>query len=927
MLEAAARAPTAGLVVVLICGEPGIGKSALLEAATARLEQGGARVLAATADPRVPYSTVATALGSAGPPIGDSFTEGLRRTAIAALELPASDPVTSAGALWFGRACAAVTRLLTALAAHGPVVLAIDDLHQLDDDSVALLTVVLRRVATAPVVLVVAVRSHVAALSEALADLLSDLADTSDQVRVDLAPLPEAELAPIIEPVLGAAPDAGLLAEVHRRADGNPFFATEIARSLAEQRLVTVERELARLTVAPDVVRLSRRAAILRRVAPLPPDARKVARTLAVFRRIRLTQIGLLAQVTAVPPAVVAAAFDDLLTANVLTEEPGRGYRFAHDLVADALYDDTGPAERRHLHRLIAERLLADRANGLDVDLLELARHVSESAEPGDMTAIDVLAQAASSTRTSAPETAAVLAGHALELAPAGAEQRPGLLALQARALARAARPAAAIKPGRQALALLPPGPVRTRCATAVISSLVSTGRLDEAIELTGAEITAGAGPATLHAQRALVLVFANRNEEALAVATETEWLPMESPAEQVLVYGQLAMLASMLARHDRTIEYADRALQAAGDSPLLARQALELGAATGALAGLVTDATERLRRAEQIGDQSGAAFRAEVLVAGITLHWLGGRWDAALEGLPRGSTELAAQQQTTMASALTAIELEIRSWRGELDLAARLLRRPAPLLRNMAGLHALALAGYLIARGDVDAARETISAAVDDPAHASYGCILLGRLAELELEQGRPDAARRAMDTLVEVAAARVSPWATTTVHRTVGLVTGDVATARRAVAAANDGGLVFEKARAQLALGLVCPEAGPEAGTDVDDLVDAYLTFQRLGVHRLRRQAGQRLRELGAKVPRVRARAPGLLTESEERIARLVQQGMRNRDIAAALHYSPRSVEVYLSRIYAKLRISSRLELARALDAVAAQDDLPRS
>ncbi|GAA0963000.1 hypothetical protein GCM10009558_081900 [Virgisporangium aurantiacum] len=69
---------------------------------------------------------------------------------------------------------------------------------------------------------------------------------------------------------------------------------------------------------------------------------------------------------------------------------------------------------------------------------------------------------------------------------------------------------------------------------------------------------------------------------------------------------------------------------------------------------------------------------------------------------------------------------------------------------------------------------------------------------------------------------------------------------------------------------------------------------------------------------MPRARRGGDGLLTESEERVARLVQQGMRNREIAAALHYSPRSVEVYLTRIYAKLRVASRLELARVLDAM---------
>jgi DNA-binding NarL/FixJ family response regulator len=154
------------------------------------------------------------------------------------------------------------------------------------------------------------------------------------------------------------------------------------------------------------------------------------------------------------------------------------------------------------------------------------------------------------------------------------------------------------------------------------------------------------------------------------------------------------------------------------------------------------------------------------------------------------------------------------------------------------------------------------------------------------------------------------VSPWSRTTIRRISGVVRRDPDVLREAVAEAALGGLEFEKARAQLALGEI-------ADDEVPVLVEAYTAFQRLGAHGLRRQAGNRLRALGAKVPRARSKAPGLLTEAEENVARLVQQGMRNRDIAAALHYSPRTIEVYLSRIYAKLHVSSRLELARVLDA----------
>ena len=67
---------------------------------------------------------------------------------------------------------------------------------------------------------------------------------------------------------------------------------------------------------------------------------------------------------------------------------------------------------------------------------------------------------------------------------------------------------------------------------------------------------------------------------------------------------------------------------------------------------------------------------------------------------------------------------------------------------------------------------------------------------------------------------------------------------------------------------------------------------------------------------MPRRRAGSSGPLTDAELGIARLVQQGLRNKEIASMLHYSPRTVEVYLTRIYGKLNVSSRLELARALD-----------
>lgn len=377
------------------------------------------------------------------------------------------------------------------------------------------------------------------------------------------------------------------------------------------------------------------------------------------------------------------------------------------------------------------------------------------------------------------------------------------------------------------------------------------------------------------------------------------ERIVADSPAaEQVQAYCQLTMLSSMVFQHERTAGLADRALAAARGGGTLRLQALAIGATASALAGLVPDARARLA---QVSGDSGL-FHGELTVARIAVDWFGGRWEDALRSLSTARPELVASRQTMLAGAARAIELSIRSWRGELDLAAGLAVAEEPLPRNVAGLLAAAQADYWIARGDAGAAERVIAAS--DPA-GPYGCVLLSRLTELLLAAGRRADALVALEMLELVAAGRFAPWSRVALLRSAGLVHGDLDALRTAASTARDGELEFEWARAVLAV-----------GRDVDELVLAYQRFAAIGADGLRRAAGRALRTLGAKVPRARTRSAGLLTEAEERIARLVRQGMRNREIAATLQYTPRSVEVTLSRIYAKLGISSRLALARMLD-----------
>src|SRR5204863_5674098 len=122
---------------------------------------------------------------------------------------------------------------------------------------------------------------------------------------------------------------------------------------------------------------------------------------------------------------------------------------------------------------------------------------------------------------------------------------------------------------------LLPAGDDRARTATALTSSLFSLGRIADAIEVVDAEIGTGPAPAALHAQRAHLLVLAGRRDEGEAEAARASATRPVSPAEEVVVNGQLAMLASMLFRHRDAVEHADRALAASGTSTTLQLQAL----------------------------------------------------------------------------------------------------------------------------------------------------------------------------------------------------------------------------------------------------------------------------------------------------------------------------------------------------------------
>jgi DNA-binding CsgD family transcriptional regulator len=199
---------------------------------------------------------------------------------------------------------------------------------------------------------------------------------------------------------------------------------------------------------------------------------------------------------------------------------------------------------------------------------------------------------------------------------------------------------------------------------------------------------------------------------------------------------------------------------------------------------------------------------------------------------------------------------------------------------------------------------------AVERPTDRSWLPHVLLRLLELEHLAG-DERARETLSQLEAVADPVVDPrpWVHSVVLRGRAVVHRDPDVALASAVVADSEGLAYDAALARLLAGELDPAA-------TEPLLAAHEVFGTLGAEADRRRAGSLLRERGAKVPRRRRRSPGELTSAEVDIARLVQAGMRNREIARTTNYSERTVEVYLSRIYAKLGVSSRLQLARLLD-----------
>lgn len=341
----AAAADHAAPAALLFLGEPGMGKTRLLEVVADAARARGGGVLAGRAfegEMVRPYGPWVDALRSAalGPAV-----EGLRGDLAALLpELGADGAGVDRNRL-FG----AVGQLVTRLANRAPLAIVLDDLQWLDEASAALLHHLVRN---PPAGVFIASGARTAELSDnaPVQRLVRALSRERRLVERPLAPLDEAEVALLVRESVRAGVEGVDAAQVFARSGGNPYFTVEIAGALAR---------------GDDVVPESLAAMIDERLARLDPVTRNLVPWAAAMRRG--FDLERLAQASGVAPGDLLSAVGELEHHRILvvTEAPGgAGYDFAHDLVRERAYRALSEPRRRLIHRQIARVL--SKAGALD---------------------------------------------------------------------------------------------------------------------------------------------------------------------------------------------------------------------------------------------------------------------------------------------------------------------------------------------------------------------------------------------------------------------------------------------------------------------------------------------------------------------------------------------------------------------------------
>jgi DNA-binding CsgD family transcriptional regulator len=888
---------TDGAHALLIEGEPGIGKTRLWQEGVAHTRDRGYRILAARpggSEVQLAFAGLSDLLAPVLDDVLPALPAPQRRALQVALLLRDAEGVSPDQRA----VSAAFLGAVRALALETASVIAVDDLQWLDRASASVLSFAMRRLESERVGLLATVRvpSDASPLTEIAEGLEGRL------TRVPLGPMSVSALYELCRTRLDLALQRPLLLRVHETSGGRPLLALELARALRD-----ADHEIDRdepLPVPHDLRNL-----LIDRLGRLPDSARE---TLLVAAAAPQPTLELLALATTdVAEGGVRAA----LEAGVV-ELDGRDVRFTHPLFASVHYERSPRSLQREVHRRLAE---------LSVDPEEHARHLALAADrPKERVAIALETAAGAAEARGAVPAAAELATRAVQLTP----ERLGARLHRRRLDAARLTFAAGDRPGAECL--LEEALADARSGDERAETLLELGRVRGAEELGAALVLlreAAAEDKSDPRLRAAVLVALAPREgysgagydRAAEIAREAVELAEEAGDDTVLaealsMLGYLELMRGRRFAHDlmRRAEALEGANGLTVDGPT------ETYGEMLAWCGEHAAARERLERVIALGheiDDSGIC--RPLFRLGYT-EFEAGQWDRAWE-LGMEAKEVAAQSGREATAPLGDVILSlVEAMRGDVE-AGRARGLAALEATERAGRHSGGPRGAL-ALIELSCERYREAFDVLEPYFArirGLGADLpeseISDAVEALAHLGRLDEARTYLESFEEVAHRLDLTWAIAAAARCRGLVAAaandaDSAEAwlEQAVARGENAAMPLELGRSLLALGAVRRRTRKKAAAR--EALDGALTiFEHLGAsvwaERVRRELGR----IGG-----RATPRSALSETEERIAELVATGCSNKEVARALHLSPRTVEWNLSKIYRKLGVHSRTGLA---------------
>ena len=886
-----ARAGVGGALVLR--GEPGIGKSALLGlAAAAAGDFSVLRAAGVEAESGLAYATLHQLLH----PVLDGAG---RLPAAQADALRAAFGLREADVPGRFLVAVAVLALLSEVASDRPVLCVVDDAQLADGPSMEALAFVARRLEADPVALLVAVREGE-----------GREVDTTGMPELPLSGLDPPSSATLLQERCGAnlAPAVG--DTLARSAGGNPLALIEAADSLTE-------RQLAGRDPLPESVPLAGalEALYVERIRRRSPEAQVILLLVAAEGSGYLGVVGRAASQLGVDPMLLGSAeLDDLLVID------GPAVAFRHPLVRSAAYQAPSPSARRAAHLALAEALRAELA---EAD--RRAWHLAQaSAEPDEDVAAALEHSAKRALRRSGYAAAAAALERAAELSPSeDARARRLLGAADAFWLAGdAGRARAAL----DALERLRPAEAAQLGPRALRGSIeLHTGVPGDALAIL---LQAGREAAGLGRHRALRI---------LGAAREAAYHAMETPA--IADIGQLvlrlpragdsddALLIRLLASMDRVMNGEDAALRAEDLSRADALDDPELQLWAGGVTwGLGDYALGRRLRAKAVtrfrtlGAVGPLASALDVVVADEILrgHYQlaeayaeEGRRLALEAGRPNAAclhlaslTQLAALRGREQATRRLAAEVLTEATSRGLVKAADTAHLALGSLALVAGRAEDALAEYGLLRGS-------------GTLPVQYGVALhcIPDQVEAAVRAGRVEECRERIAAYLAWADAVGSAELRSLAARSRALLSaGDEAETAFQEAlrlhAVSDRPL--EQARTQLLYGerLRREQRRVQARVQLRAALEA---FERLGVPLWAVRAVTELRATGESARRRDPTALDQLTPQELQVARLVGQGATNHEAAAQLFLSPRTIDYHLRKVFRKAGISSRSELIR--------------